>query len=68
MEAHQTVAAIPYPDLSNLQVVCGYLLLAGLFVLREVASGALKEAGKELWVWARGKRLGRHRRRCRKGR
>jgi hypothetical protein len=36
-----------YPDLSNLQVVGGYLLLAGLFVLREVASGALKEAGKE---------------------
>ena len=28
-------------------------MLAGLFVLREVASGVLKEAGKELWVWAR---------------
>jgi hypothetical protein len=28
-------------------------MLAGLFVLREIMSGALKEAGKELWVWAR---------------
>jgi hypothetical protein len=42
-----------YPDVSNLQAVGGVVLLAGLFVLREFASGALKEAGKELWVWAR---------------
>jgi hypothetical protein len=57
------VVAITYPDLSNLQVVGGYLLLAGLFLLKEVASGALKEAGKELWVWAkdRGSRRDRHR-------
>jgi hypothetical protein len=34
--------------LSNLQVVGGVVLLAGLFVLREIASGTLKEAGKEL--------------------
>jgi hypothetical protein len=47
------VAAITYPDLSNLQVVGGLLVLAGLFVLGEIASGALKEAGKDLWVWAK---------------
>ena len=40
-------------DPSALQVFGGILLLAGLFVLRELVSGALKEAGKELWVWAR---------------
>lgn len=38
---------------STLQVVGGFLMLAGLFVLREIASGALKEAGKDLWNWAR---------------
>ena len=48
VEAHPTVVAIKYPDLSNLQAVGGYLVLAGLFVLREIVSGALKEAGKEL--------------------
>jgi hypothetical protein len=47
------VAAMTYPDVSNLPVVGGGLLVAGSFVLREIASGALKEAGKELWVWAR---------------
>jgi hypothetical protein len=47
------VAPVAYPDLSNLQVVEGYLALAGLFVLREIASGALKEAGKDLWGWVR---------------
>jgi hypothetical protein len=53
-----------YPDLSHLQGAGGYLVLAGLFVLREFASGALKEAGKELWTWAREKhsRRDRHRR------
>jgi hypothetical protein len=53
VEAHSTVAAITYPDLSNLQVAGGYLVLAGLFVLKEITSGALKEASKERWVWAR---------------
>jgi hypothetical protein len=43
------VAAITYPDLSNLQVVGGFLLFAAPFVLREITSGALKEAGKDLW-------------------
>jgi hypothetical protein len=39
-------------------------MLAGLFVLRQVALGALKGAGIDLWIWAKGKRsLGdRHRR------
>ncbi len=36
-------------DPPTLQVVGGWLLVAMLFVLREVASGALKVAGKELW-------------------
>jgi hypothetical protein len=58
------VAAMPSPDLSHLQVVGGLLLFAGLFVLTDIASGARKEAGKELWVWARerGSRRDRHRR------
>ena len=43
-------------DPSALQVVGGLLGLAGLFVLREFAAGALKEAGKEFWGWARGRR------------
>jgi hypothetical protein len=58
------VAATTYPDLSHLQVVGGYLALAGLFMLREFASGTLKEAGKELWKWAREKRSRRFRRCC----
>ena len=64
VEDHPTVAAMTYPDLSHLQVVAGYLVLAGLFVLREITSGALKEAGKDLWTWAREKRsrANRHRR------
>jgi hypothetical protein len=45
---------------SALQVVGGYLVLVGLFVLREITSGALEEAGKELWTWAREKRSRRH--------
>jgi len=48
-------------DLSNLQVVGGYLALAGIFLLREIASGALKEAGKDLWTWARGEDSRRNR-------
>ena len=43
-------------DPSTLQVVGGWLLIALLFVLREVASGALKEAGKELWERLRQRR------------
>ena len=58
------MAAIPYPDMSHLQAVGGFLLFAGLFVLREITSGALNEAGKDLWVWARdrGSQPNRHRR------
>jgi len=41
---------------SALQVVGGFLVLAELFVAREFASGALKEAGKEFWGWVRGRR------------
>ena len=37
-------------DPPTLQIVGGWLLVAFLFVLREIASGALKEAGKELWA------------------
>ena len=36
---------------STLQVVGGFPLLAMLFVVREVAAGALKEAGRELGKW-----------------
>jgi hypothetical protein len=43
-------------DPSALQVVGGFLVLAGLFVVREFASAALKEAGKAFWGWARGRR------------
>lgn len=52
-------------DPSALQVVGGFLVLAVLFVLREIVSGALKEAGKDLWAWAREKRS-RGNRRCRR--
>jgi hypothetical protein len=37
VEAHPTVDATTYPDLSNLRVVGVNLMLAGLFVLREIA-------------------------------
>jgi hypothetical protein len=40
------VAAIAYPDVSNLQVAGGYLVLAGLFVLMEITSGALQKPAK----------------------
>jgi hypothetical protein len=50
-----------YPDMSHLQIAGGYLVLAGLFVLREITSGALKEAGKDLWVGVREKRSRRDR-------
>jgi hypothetical protein len=40
---------------SSLQVVGGFLMIVGLFVLRELASGALKEAGKDLWIRAKGR-------------
>src|SRR5215212_5322242 len=45
--------AMEFLEPATLQVVGGFLLLAALFVLRELASGALKEAGKDLWIWAR---------------
>jgi hypothetical protein len=34
----------------------GILTLAVLFVLRELTSGVLKEAGKDLWGWAKCRR------------
>jgi len=34
---------------SALQVVAGFALVCVLFVAREIASGALREAGKDLW-------------------
>jgi hypothetical protein len=40
-------------DVSALQVIGGVLTLAALFVLREFASGALKKAGEEFWLWMR---------------
>jgi hypothetical protein len=43
----------------------GIITLAVLFVLRELTSGVLKEAGKDLWTWARRSRRGRQRYRCR---
>ena len=44
---------------SVLQAVGGVLTLIILFVLRELVSGALKEAGKELWLWTRTRRNGK---------
>ena len=41
------------PEPSVLQVVAGAALLVALFVAREVASGALREAGKDLWKWVK---------------
>ena len=41
---------------SDLPIIGGFALLVALFVVREIASGALKEAGRELWVWVRGRR------------
>ncbi len=43
-------------DSSTQQVVGGIVLLCAVFVLREIASGALKAAGKELWSWIRQRR------------
>jgi hypothetical protein len=40
-------------DVSELQVIGGVLMLIALFVLREFASGALKKAGEEFWLWVR---------------
>jgi hypothetical protein len=45
-----------YPDVSHLEGIGGFLLFAGLFVLREITSGAMKEAGKDLWAWAKNRR------------
>ena len=53
-------------DPSALQVVGGFLMLAGLFVLREIVCGALKEVGKDLWAWAKN-RLSTQRHHAEKG-
>jgi hypothetical protein len=45
-------------EVSELQVIGGVLMLAALFVLREFASGALKKAGEEFWLWLRRGRAG----------
>src|SRR4051812_17256754 len=47
-------------DPAALQLVGGFLTLAVLFVLREFASGALKKAGEEFWVWVRRQRPSGH--------
>ena len=41
------------PEPSAAQVVAGLALLVVLFMAREVAAGALREAGKDLWRWAK---------------
>ena len=41
-----------FPDPPTFQVA-SELLLATLFAIREIASGALQEAGKEFWCWIR---------------
>ena len=46
------------PEPSIPQLVAGVALLVALFLVREVASGALREAGKELWKSAK-RRKGR---------
>jgi hypothetical protein len=48
VEAFLTVDANTYADLLKLPIVGGFVFLAGLFVLTEVASGVLKEVEKEL--------------------
>jgi hypothetical protein len=45
-------------DVPELQVIGGFLMLAALFVLREFASGALKKAGEEFWLWLRRRAAG----------
>jgi hypothetical protein len=40
----------------DLPIIGGIALVVALFVVREIASGALKEAGKELWIGVRGRR------------
>jgi hypothetical protein len=53
---HHLAAAIDMLDRSTLQVIGGWLLVVLISVLREVAAGALKEAGKDLWGWVRRQR------------
>jgi hypothetical protein len=46
----------------SLGPVGGIITLVVVFLLRELASGALKEAGKDAWGWAKARRpLGRRR-------
>lgn len=47
---------------SVLQVVAGLALLVALFVVREIISGALREAGKDLWTWIKRRLAGQQRR------
>ena len=42
------------PEPSAWQVAAGVVMLVALFAAREVASGALREAGKDLWWRVRG--------------
>jgi hypothetical protein len=44
----------------ELQVIGGFLMLAAIFVLRKFFSGAMREAGKEFWLWARRRRSRDH--------
>ena len=46
------------PEPSAWQVVAGFVMLVVLFVAREVASGALNAAGRDLWAWVK-RRAGR---------
>jgi hypothetical protein len=48
------------PEPSSLQPVGGLLLLAGLFVLRELVSGAMREIGRDLWTRVKERRSGEH--------
>ena len=46
------------PEPSAWQVAAGLVMLVVLFVAREVASGALNAAGRDLWAWVK-RRAGR---------
>jgi hypothetical protein len=56
------MAAMTFPDVSQLQGVGGSLVLAGLFVLRQFVSGAIKEAGQDAWGWIKTRHSFRRRR------
>ncbi len=52
------------PEPSAWQVVAGLVMLVVLFVAREVASGALNAAGRDLWAWVKRRAWRRHPCRC----